>query len=146
MCVTRALGREVRLTYKDHRVLCLITPPLSLLLTRIKGCYGSTTYSLYNIERERLISSASCGIVLSRSMYGTILTILTILSTVYRRFLFLGTILAVSVDVSTTKFIFASYFSRLISLENSRNPLILWLTLQLTALCENFASLAFRRL
>ena len=44
VCVTRALGREVRLTYKDYQVLCLVTPPLSLLLTRIKGCYGSTTY------------------------------------------------------------------------------------------------------
>ncbi len=47
-----------------------------------------------------------------------------VLSTVYRRFSFLRTILAASVDVSTMKFIFASYFSRLISLENSRNLLI----------------------
>ncbi len=47
-----------------------------------------------------------------------------VLSTVYQQFLSLRTILAVSVDVSTTKFIFASYFSRPISLKNLRNLLI----------------------
>jgi hypothetical protein len=52
-----------------------------------------------------------------------VLTIPTILSTVYRQFLFLGMILAASVDVSTILFICASYFSRPISLEKPRNPL-----------------------
>ncbi len=47
-----------------------------------------------------------------------------VLSTVYQRFSFLRTILAASVDVSTMKFIFVSYFSRLISLKNLRNLLI----------------------
>jgi hypothetical protein len=78
---------------------------------------------MYNIER--LKSSASCGIVSYDTVKKDVVpTILTILSTVYQRFSFLGTILAASVDVSTTKFIFASYFSRPISLENSRNLLI----------------------
>jgi hypothetical protein len=54
----------------------------------------------------------------------TILTILIVLSTVYRRFSFLRMILAAYVDVSTTEFILASYFSRPISLENPRNLLI----------------------
>ena len=49
---------------------------------------------------------------------------IVLLSTVYQRFLFLRTILAASVDVSTRKYIFVSYFSRPISLENSRNLLI----------------------
>ena len=47
-----------------------------------------------------------------------------VLSTVYRWFLFLRTILAASEDVSTMKFIFASYFLQPVSLENSRNLLI----------------------
>ncbi len=57
--------------------------------------------------------------VLSRSMYHTILTILT-----------------ESADVSTTKFIFASYFSRPISLENSRNTLIRFRTVHFL-LCDD---------
>ena len=44
VCVTCALGREVHLPYYDHLRSRLVTSPLSLLLTRIKGYYGSTTY------------------------------------------------------------------------------------------------------
>ncbi len=44
ICVTWALGREVRLPYYDHLRSRLLTSPLSLLLTRIKGWYKSTTY------------------------------------------------------------------------------------------------------
>ncbi len=54
----------------------------------------------------------------------TILMILIVLSTVYRQFSFLRTVLAASVDISRTKFIFASYFSMPISLQNPRNILI----------------------
>jgi hypothetical protein len=75
---------------------------------------------MYNIQREikilrklryRTIPSEVC----------TILTILTILSTIYRQFSFLGTILAASVDVSTTKFNFRELF---LLAQNSRNPWI----------------------
>jgi hypothetical protein len=45
-----------------------------------------------------------------------------LLSTIYRRFSFLGTILAAPVDVSTTKLIFASYFSWPISLKKLEKP------------------------
>ncbi len=44
MCVTWALGREVCLPYYDRLGSRLVTSPLSLLLTRIKGCYRSTAY------------------------------------------------------------------------------------------------------
>ena len=51
-------------------------------------------------------------------------TFIVLSTTVYRQFSFLRTILNASVDVSTTKFIFTSYFLWSISLENSRNLLI----------------------
>ena len=44
VCVTCALGREVHLPYYDHLRSRLVTSPLSLLLTRIKGYYRSITY------------------------------------------------------------------------------------------------------
>ncbi len=85
-------------------------PPLASLLVN--------TWELYS-GRQRMMDDAYMGI---QRLY--ILTILMILSTVYRQFSFLGTILAESVVVSTTEFIFASYFSRPIPLENLRNLLI----------------------
>ena len=63
VCVTCALGREVHLPYYDHLSLRsrLITSPLSLLLTRIKGCYGSTTYpQLPPTSHSFLLSERSC--------------------------------------------------------------------------------------
>ncbi len=77
---------------------------------------------MYNIEIKILRKLRYCIVQYCKKY--VVPTILMILSTVYQRFSFLGTILAASVDVSTTKFIFASYFSRPISLENSRNLLI----------------------
>jgi hypothetical protein len=44
VCVSWAQGREVCLSYYDHLRSMLVTSPLSLLLTRIKGYYQSTTY------------------------------------------------------------------------------------------------------
>ena len=79
---------------------------------------------MYNIEIKILRKLQNPIVPYDTVKKYVVPTILTILSTVYQRFLFLGTILAASVDVSTTKFIFVSYFSRPISLENSRNLLI----------------------
>ena len=44
VCVTWALSGEVRLPYYDNLRSRLVTSHLSLLLTRIKGYYRSTTY------------------------------------------------------------------------------------------------------
>ncbi len=43
VCVTWVLGREVCLPYYDHLRSRLVTPLLSLLLTKIKGCYRTTS-------------------------------------------------------------------------------------------------------
>jgi hypothetical protein len=93
-------------------------PPPALIPTRKVGSRCSKTLS--PVEKDLLVF-----VLFDKCWYHTDHTNDTfiVLST-YRRFLFLRTILAVSVDVSTTKFIFESYFSWPISLENLRNLLI----------------------
>jgi hypothetical protein len=68
MCVTWALGREVCLPYYDHLTPMLITSPLSLLLTMIKGCYESTTSpqlppTSHSVLLSDKVMSADSGIV-----------------------------------------------------------------------------------
>ena len=67
VCVTWALGREVRLPYYDHLRSKLVTSPLSLLLTRIEGYYGLTCSFHPPATPSRLLSdkvmAADFGIV-----------------------------------------------------------------------------------
>jgi hypothetical protein len=67
VCVTWALGREVCLPYYDQLRSRLVTSPLSLLLTRIKGFYESQLSLLPPTSHSFLLSdkvmSASFGTV-----------------------------------------------------------------------------------
>ena len=73
---------------------------------------------MYNIE-IKILCKLRYRTILSRS---TILTILTILSTVYRRFSFLGTILAASVDVR--ELFLAAHFSRKFEKPSDKVPTV----------------------
>jgi hypothetical protein len=56
VCVTWALGRKGHLSYYDQLRSRLITPPLSLLLTRIKGFYESQLSLLPPTSHSFLLS------------------------------------------------------------------------------------------